>query len=302
MTKYSLTKGPTADNTFSISKDLSATEIEVTKQPGAAGGTARLIKNPGAADGKVRITKTAGGTAVAPYVVSSADFNGSTDYIRWNASSPLPESNTYSAVFVLRRDTGNLGTIQVIKDHAANECLFHYETGGSANKIRLFVKDTSNAAIFNVLTTATFTSGSTFVLFVSIDNTINGSEVLRVYADNTNVGPVSPVFASNLPMDLDTGRHTIGASQAATPAAFNHGCMGPLWESTEYIDWAVQANRDNVISAPGVILDPGTDGSNWSPTSTQPEIFIEDTFNASGTNGGSGGNPDVPLSLPSICV
>lgn len=58
-TKYSYTKNPGADNVFSVSKDPTATQIVVTKQPGAAGGTCNLTKNPGAADGKVSIVKNA---------------------------------------------------------------------------------------------------------------------------------------------------------------------------------------------------------------------------------------------------
>ena len=60
MTQYYITKGPAADNTVAIAqKDLSATKIEITKNPSVATASITIQKN---AATKVRIVKSGGET------------------------------------------------------------------------------------------------------------------------------------------------------------------------------------------------------------------------------------------------
>ena len=232
----------------------------------------------------------------AAFSVSSADFDGSTDYIRWTSDPWLGDSDEVSFIARFRRDVS--GEQQLMFQSAGGRLQGRIE---SSDTLNFQVKDAANAVILSETSTATITDSNFHVIFCSIKTTALSTD-FQMWIDDTDYTPVSPTFNNNNAVDLTAVRQTIGASSAATPATFFNGCLGPFFISDEYIDWSVDANRERVISAPGVITDPGTDGSAWSPTATIPEIFILDTYNASGTNGGSLVNPDTALTTPGICA
>ena len=277
MAKYSITKDPAADNIYSLAqKDLTATAIEVTKNPG--NDTVTFQKN---AATKARIVKAGGGVYSQP---AAADLNGSTQYITWGLStSPVSDGNTFS--FAVRFKRTASGNDDIIFWNSASRIRFRIYTD---NKIYFDVRNTSGTVIVSGLSTATYTdSGSFAVAFMSCNNTL-GQEKFNLYIDDTDFNP-SATPASNVAIDLQRTDCNFGTDGSV----FHDGCYGPVWFSSQYIDWSTAANRERVISAPGVLNDPGADGSNWSPTSAQPEVYIADTASAPTTNDGSGINPAI---------
>jgi len=225
-----------------------------------------------------------------------ANFDGANDYISWSTPSPLADSNVFTIIARIRRDL--LGVAHNVFEVNAR---FRFRIS-AGNLLVIVLRNASNQILLNTASSATIGT-STQVLMIS-GNVTGGSESIQVYLDDTDISPAAPVFSNTGPIDMTVNNTDIGADGTGPHANKFNGCIGPVWVSdNEAIDLSNAANRALIISAPGVITDPGADGSNWSPTSTAPEIYIADTLNAPGTNDGTAGNPVITAGTPyTACV
>lgn len=221
---------------------------------------------------------------------AAADFDGSTQYLRWGASDfPIADGNSFSLVAKIRRDA--VGANHILFNNNTARLKVQLQTG--TNKVAAVIKDTAGAAIFGgtKLSTSTFTDSSGyFILLLSMSNTA-ALERLRMYTDDTQEISDDDTAVSNVAVDIAGTRNDIGADAGVTAAEHFNGCISAFWMTSEYIDWDKATYRDAVVESAGVIRNPGDDGRYWSPSNRQPEVYIPDTLNAPAVNAGSGGNP-----------
>lgn len=242
--------------------------------------------------------QNAGGAGSPSYSVDSADFDGSTDFIRWAGSTPFVDGPAFSFAARVRRDAD--GAAHSIFVSSGDRIRIEVQ---ATNRFLVTAEDSAGAVIFsdNTDNGSFLQADGVTVVFFSIRTTA-GSQEVHLYKDDINVEPTGGwvAFSSGNDIELSQNNLTIGGD-GSTPGDLFAGCIGPVFATDEFIDWSSQANRDLVRNSDGSLNNPGADGSNWSPTSNAPEIFIEDTYNDSATNDGSGANPSSSLTTPAKC-
>jgi len=142
-------------------------------------------------------------------------------------------------------------------------------------------------------------SGNTQRLFLRVDNPILATDgwthVLAAWdlANTTaqlyvnDVSDVSATTAQNADLDYTETDHTIGATPSGTDK-LNADLAEFYFNTDEYLDLSVEANRRKFIDANGKPVDLGSDGS--LPTGTSPIIYLNGPATGFETNNGTGGN------------
>lgn len=223
---------------------------------------------------------------------AAASFDGGNNYFRWQTNPPFgADSNLVSAVIRVSQDADALNTL-----FTNNGSRLQAFVGGTGI-LTFNIRDSTGTLIFNQhASTFDFTGLGLTTLLLSINTT---TQVFQLYDTDGNDYSGTPTWNNTNQIDLTLTRFDIGANAGATAGSFWDGCIGPVWfTKDEAIDWSNSANRD-LVGSGATLNDPGADGSNWSPTSTQPEIFIEDLTTT--TNAGSQGDPDLGVPPTGTC-
>ena len=162
MAKYSITKDPGATNVFALSKDVGATEIEVTKNPGSA--TATFQKN---AATKVRLAK--GFTTLRPEIVSNGDMEaGATGWTPQGTATLDVETTIVHAgsqsLKLTRGAVGNNNTSQSVTTVVGERYTVSgwLRLGAGANSAYMYAG--TSAFLANIWSSVTTTAGSWVLL------------------------------------------------------------------------------------------------------------------------------------------
>lgn len=215
-----------------------------------------------------------------------ANFDGSSQYLRWTTSA-MADSNSFSMVTKVKRSA--VGSVQHIYMNNTQRVDISFVAD---DNISIRTLDTAGAATFSFTRkslVAYADTDRTMVVMIAMDNSAAVDNLL-LYVDDTEVINITGA-SSNLAIDFTATRHDIGADAGTTAAEIFSGCMDYFWMSSEFIDWSSAGRRAAVYQSAGEVKNPGDDGRYWSPSNRQPEIFIADMLNAPGTNDGSGTNP-----------
>lgn len=183
------------------------------------------------------------------------------------------------------------GVLQHILMNNGERLVFQKRT---TNLIRLSLKQADNTVLVtldqNSANVAAILAGSGWHhILASWDKSVENRA--HLYIDGVECLTITNFLSDDVdgntnPIDYTRTDWAVGASDAgAAPTA---ACISELWFSTEYIDFSVQANREEFRSAGGDPVDLGATGA--TPTGNQPLIYLRSAFSSFTTNAGSGGN------------
>ena len=263
-------------------------------------GSSPLIYLPLRADGAGNNLGTGGdfGVNSGPYVgargasefiARSAEFNGSTQYLRRSNITGMSDSSDVTCVASFTVDsasgTGGIVTIgEVIGDGNKGFRLIQSGNDVSTN----FALGYGALAVNNLLVTGSW--------FTAMYSTRSGKQYLYLYKDGDLVGSATNSATYSTP-DITTSQNYIGRLQNE----FEHdGQIGCVWFDTTFIDFSQEANRLLFMDDFGYPANVGADGS--IPTGNSPLVFINNNFHL-GTNSGTGGNytpTNAPTAGPDV--
>lgn len=207
-------------------------------------------------------------------------FNGIKNRLNWE-SAPISTTRTYSTVInfkltakdKLQRLWTNTDSVKVLPFLTARD--FYIEITPTNT---LYIYHENASGLPNIILSTSemqldINVEYTMLLSISIGNDAQSTKA-HVYINGNDVmSQTSPFYFSFEPIAFAaTDLWTYGGSPGGTNLL--NGYTRTPWFSTEYIDWSVQANRDKVWTIADGLQDSGSNGSSWSPTSRQPEIFI----------------------------
>jgi len=217
------------------------------------------------------------------YPVDAADFDG-TDYMSRGAGLSGAADGKKGIFSGWVRLDGGDGVAQSIIDIDGTAAIARRST----NDFRIIFENAAGADQLDIQTAGTYLAGATWLnVLASWDMATAGARHLYI----NDVSDISVNAFVNDTLDYTKPDWFIGSSP--TPSFFLNGCLAELYFNTvEYLDFSVAANRRKFIDSNRKPVDLGADGSR--PTGTAPIIYQRVARGASpstfATNLGSGGN------------
>lgn len=224
-------------------------------------------------------------------VADSADFDGTNDYMTRGAGlTGAADSKTGIFSCWVRLDGGNGAGMWFVCPSLS--------VGGSValrgiriargltDKLQIIGNNSSGAQLFNLISTGTYQSGSTWRHFLAAWNCSTGIALL--YTNDAADGSTTPTDDS---LDYTVADFGSGAQPDGTEKL--NGCIADLYFAPgQFLDLTIVANRRKFISASGKPVHLGTTGA--LPTGSAPLVYqhLDDgeTVANFATNRGTGGN------------
>lgn len=208
--------------------------------------------------------------AVISPVTAAQNFDGSDDYFR--ADSILAAGGTTGICsFWFRRDGS--GSQEFMKDDGSARCRITCEAD---DKVRMILQTISSGVLVDVNSGATTITDSNWHHFLSAWH-LDVTPTCQFYLDDIDVASFStgPVAGD---VDFANARDTWGAKGSITASDFWDGCLAEFWldGATSEFDLGTTSNRREFITAGGLPVDLGADGSN--PPHGQPEVYFKNDF------------------------
>lgn len=222
------------------------------------------------------------GSMFVPYVAQGIDFQ--------NAIRIERDGSLTSVI-----DTKKMILSYWIKLAGGDGISYHAFYGGSAqpkferasnNKFFFYHKNAANQFILNLNTSNTYLSQSAhYHVLMSVD--LTPSPVAHIYIDDVS-DYVQTTLTSNATFDHTKLDYAIGGIPTGVGAELN-GCLADFyWNTEEYLDFSIEANRRLFIDASGNPVSLGADGS--LPTGNQPAVFCTGPLANWKDNAGYGGS------------
>lgn len=240
----------------------------------------------------------AAGGGVPVYLTSSADFDGTNDYMTRGAGlTGAADSKVGILSFWHRMDGGDgaqkaiLAASTTVGGASSRQLVFF---NGVSNRLQIVFKDAADATVLNATTGASFTTSASWHHFLISWNLATSQ--CQIYVDD--IVDTNTPSITNANIDYTLADWSIGAQPNGSIKL--NGCLAEFYFNTATsLDLSVVDNRRKFRSVSGKPVDLGVSGS--TPTGSQPIIYQKI---ASGgvasdfaTNLGSGGNLTVTGSL-----
>ncbi len=223
------------------------------------------------------------------YKPNGVTFDGATTNLYLaSALNGVSDGSKVTGSAWIKRDSAQSGNLHVLLQGTNSNVLLQWEAGD-----RFFTKykNAEGDDVLAIRSSATYTDSDWHHVMWSADMNVPGSA--RMYVDgvdvtnNTIFGDVNAGNGTNNVLDFDLTDYRIGANIGATAAFFN-GEVADLWiDFNSYIDLSDAANRQKFLSANGVPMYLGPDGSR--PLGKRPDIFLSGATDDWHTNKGAGG-------------
>jgi hypothetical protein len=228
----------------------------------------------------------------AGYVADAAVFDGTNDYLSRGADLTGASDSPYMAFSGWFYFTGGDGSNLSILMMASLEYTIRRL---SSNKLQFIRDNTSvSAEIFKVASNTSIVAGAWNHILFNYDGS-GGS--FNLYINDSDDG-ATPSIATYGTAKCTPSDWYIGSNAGSEKFP---GYMFDFWLAFADLDFSVEANRRKFISASGLPVDLGADGS--TPTGSQPIIFqhLADGAAAStfGNNLGYGGGMTITGTLTS---
>lgn len=208
----------------------------------------------------------------------ATDFNGSSDYyskagdLDGNADSKL---GIFSAWIRMDTDGSRFELINNASD-------FFVVFRGGTNKFQVFSKNADTTVALSMTSDSAYVASSTWVHLLMSWDLANTETHLYV---NDSEDSAAPTIVDKT-LDYTRTPWAIGAN-AGGGSLFLNGALAEVYLNTaEYLDFSTESNRRLFISAAGLPVPLGADGS--TPTGTQPIIYA--LAGDASDNLGSGGD------------
>lgn len=222
-------------------------------------------------DGAVRYNSS-------PY--NAVTFDVGTDHLSATAATlGVSDANQVTGSFWFRL---NATGVDMNFQHHTSASRFAVSYEGSCNCITIGGKNAGATSILFVVGPTVADSNWHHLLY-SFDLTQPSATHAHFYLDGVNAAPTINTFTSG-PLDLDNSGVAVGGF--ITGGSYN-GDLAAFWFDTSYIDFANESNRRKFISADGLPVYLGADGS--LPTGSAPVIFLDGALAGWHANKGAGG-------------
>lgn len=227
------------------------------------------------------------GEIIVAYSPDAIFFDGSSDYMRRVGRLTSVVDGRQGAISVwIRRDEVS---------GAQREIFTSINTSTSANFVLRWLADDTlrilgerpgvGPDVFNYFTSVQ-PIGSYIHVLSSWDVTDNAKR--HLYINDVDDINIAVQIEDDIAYDSLVNDYLLGTLFAGSADKW-HGAVSELWfNTTEYIDFAIVANRRKFITASLEPVDPGVDGS--IPTGTIPALYLRGNQTDQGVNGGFGGN------------
>lgn len=216
---------------------------------------------------------------LGPYVPNAVEFDGTSDYlVRGGALTDANDTKLFSGSLWFRRNT--TGDTQVILEAADGAFKVQLDPSG---EISISAENESGAGILSNYNFTWINDTDWHHLVFSFD--LSDINKRHIYLDD-----VSDITAPDTYIDdfIDATITEIAVGGGPTGLLKFSGDLADLWIDFEtYIDLSVEANRRKFISASGMPMYLGEDGS--LPTGAAPDIFLTGDTENWHTNKGTGG-------------
>ena len=215
--------------------------------------------------------------ATVPMVV----FDGSNDFLGITEGTLGAADSKFVLIsFWIKFIAGNGDQIRIMDGNGGKTAIVRF----TDNKMEFRFRSVAGGDVWATYTDATFLAGTLYHFLVAMDSV---NQETDIYV-NGSVAAFTDVTAvvSNTDVDWTNGAVNLMAKSNGTFVV--NAEIGQFYLSTEYLDITVEANRRKFISAAGLVVDLGSDGS--TPTGTAPLIFLNNTTSTWQNNLGSGGN------------
>ncbi len=205
-------------------------------------------------------------TGAAPYAALAKDYDGSTNFALRGADLTNNANSKLGTISVWFRIDAGDGTARIILDNTAAAYSLRLTT---ANRLRLFLFDTSPALVLDVTTTTSFTAAAAWhnvIWSFDLENAI-----VQLAVDALIESPIITVAPVNSDIDWTKPDHSIGASNAGF--TMFDGCLSEIYFNTaEFLDLTDPDSIPRFVDPDGFPVDLGATGA--FPTGAQPIVYI----------------------------
>ena len=240
--------------------------------------------------------------APSPDITAAVDFDGTNDYLT-SSGTGYVDSKVGTISAWLRLDSTGVSNMTIFNIRQFLDVPFLYFEQQPGPVIRLLGRSPSYVTNIS-FNTGTVAQDEWIHVMVSWDN---ASSLRHFYVNDVSSLAASPIQVDDI-IRWDAAKYTVGQREQGTGSDTKFkGCIAEFYATNEYLDLSVEANRRKFISATGVPVSLGADGS--TPTGTQPRIYMSGqaaNWNT-GKNFGSAGDfvvngavtdcVDVPIEL-----
>lgn len=222
-----------------------------------------------------------GGGGGSPYSQTRVSFDGTTDYISYTANASMAQSKFITVSFWIKFN-GNNGTLQGIFAHGFIISFSRYSGAGSP--ISWYIKDTSNAYLWQASSTGSFTKANALThIALTYRNDTGVAQFYVNGAPATYTNTVAPTGSgTNIWWDRSTN---VGNISGSTNKLF--ASLGDFWVDNTYTDLSSTIN-----SYYGGGTPPDLSGL------PQPLIWLGGNMTATDWNAGvNRGRATMPLTM-----
>jgi len=227
----------------------------------------------------------------APYTASATNFDGTNDYIR-RAGALTSVTDTDKGILSFWVDLNNADSVLIRFLTAAIAGRGIDVQRSAANALGFSGTNAAGDFYFAESIAGLIASGGWRHILFAWDTSVAG-DIVQGYLDDLAKFSTSPLFRNG---DVDYTQTDWGIGATTAGASKLNGCLSEFYFNTdEYLDISVEANRRLFITAAGKPVDLGADGS--TPTGNQPAIYLPNPFGTFEGNAGYGGDFSVTGAL-----
>jgi hypothetical protein len=195
--------------------------------------------------------------------MGGAYFAGSNDYLDNNALTGIADGKKGTLFTLIKFDNLASGTEYIMWSTGARFRFFRLSTG----VLMVECRNSTGTVIFDARTSVSVVGTDTYAVMISWDLATSGST--RFYVDE--VAYNTPVTFTDDTIDYTVTEYTIGGDTVGG-FDFTGNIYSFYFNSAEYIDFDIEANRRKFTDANGVPVFLGRNGE--LPTGTSPILFL----------------------------
>lgn len=204
---------------------------------------------------------------VGSYVPNAVTFDGSSTYLRSDSAlTGVANSKRVTGSGWFRRN-GGTGTSSIIYAATNSNIRIRFDT---SNYFEIYAEGTpSDTPVLTLFGSNTITDTNWHHFMFSADVAGGNSAKSHLYIDGVDVKN-APVFTDEI-MEFASGNYAVGANTGGSNGF--DGDIADLWiDYGTYLDLSIESNRRKFLSASGMPMYLGEDGS--IPTGVAPDVFM----------------------------
>lgn len=209
-----------------------------------------------------------------PNIILATDFPGADWFSRTSNLTSATDTKVCTVSFWFKLHASGDGTYRGMFEIGNNNSTIYMSSG---NQLSIFIRDSAGGTVWQAVMALTILGGSTWHHCMFSIDAANSLE--HFYVDG--VDRLAGTTLNNANADWTRNPVNLGTFLNGTFGDME-GCLTEFYYNTdEYMDLSVAANREKFYTALGLPADLGADGSN--PTGSQPIIYC------------TGGAEDIPV-------